>query len=286
MQNRTWKYYNHAALPNTAPHMPVDTSAIEDDSIWDINGNKPLLARWTTNFDHSHSDLWWFLIKDSVFDISTIGAKKRYEIKKGIKNFDTKRIMPGNYVNEILDVQICAFSAYPAKYRDKVNINTVKEEIAEWSKCCNVYGAFDKNEGKLRGYSVVRKNSDYYSFDIQKTDPTYEKLAINAALVYAVLDDIKSDIESGLYICDGERNINHETNFQDYLIKYFEFRKAYCDLNIMYSKKIKWLINVLKPFSGLLIKLDNISIIHNINAILKMQYIVDCQKGRVQTDDK
>ena len=31
---KKWKYYNHAAIPTTAPHEEVDLSPINNGSIW------------------------------------------------------------------------------------------------------------------------------------------------------------------------------------------------------------------------------------------------------------
>ena len=50
---KNWKYYNHAAIPTTAPHEEPNTVPISDNSIWKVRGGTPLLARWTTDFD------WW-----------------------------------------------------------------------------------------------------------------------------------------------------------------------------------------------------------------------------------
>lgn len=38
MQIDGWKYYNHAAIPTTAPHEIPDISPITDGSIWKIGG--------------------------------------------------------------------------------------------------------------------------------------------------------------------------------------------------------------------------------------------------------
>lgn len=90
---RNWKYYNHAALPTTPPHMAPDLSPIVSGDIWKLNGS-PLFARWTTDFDCGYETNWWYIIKDQPFDINALKAKRRYEIKKGIKNFDAKTIEP------------------------------------------------------------------------------------------------------------------------------------------------------------------------------------------------
>lgn len=44
MQIDGWKYYNHAAIPTTAPHEIPDISPITDGSIWKIGGG--VLRYW------------------------------------------------------------------------------------------------------------------------------------------------------------------------------------------------------------------------------------------------
>lgn len=33
-----WKYYNHAAIPTTAPHEAANLDPINDGSIWNLGG--------------------------------------------------------------------------------------------------------------------------------------------------------------------------------------------------------------------------------------------------------
>lgn len=106
-----------------------------------------------------------------------------------------------------------------------------------------------------------------------RADPLCEKYGVNAALVEGVLREFDSFLASGGYICDGARSINHETAFQDYLEKYFEFRKAYCKLHVIYNPKLKWVIRLLYSIRGLLLKMDGIGVIHSINSVLRMEVI-------------
>lgn len=46
-------------------------------------------------------------------------------------------------------------------------------------------------------------------------------------MVARILEDNNDRLNKGFYINDGARSIRHETAFQDYLEKYFGFRKAY-----------------------------------------------------------
>ena len=277
MKIEGWKYYNHAAIPTTAPHENPDLTPIEDKSIWKIDG-KPILARWTTDFDCAYETNWWYIIKDNLFDISQLKAKRRYEINKGIRNFNILQIDPVKYSEELYEVQVAAFSAYPSKYRPTVDKKSFVESVHRWENYV-VIGAFHIESDELCGYALLSLQSyRLVGLDVLKSNPDYEKEAVNAALVYGVLRHLDSFLLNGGYICDGARSINHETAFQDYLEKYFGFRKAYCKLNITYNPKLKWIINLLYPIRKFLAKLDWIGKIHQLNSVFKMEEIVRKQK--------
>ncbi len=277
----TWRYYRFAMLPICAPHEEADTSKVFDGSIWK-DSRKPFLARWTSGFDCRYETEWWYCIKDTVFDISAINAKKRYEINKGIKNFEVKKINPVEKAEEIFEVLKKAYSAYPEKYRPTADFEELKTEAVKWAKDY-VFGAYDRETGVLCGYAVLIKNGKHIMFSIQKTDPEKEKSGINAALVFGILEAFKDDINNGCYIVDGERNLVHETNFQNYLEKYFQFRKAYCNLNMAYKPVFGLIVKTIYPFRKILTKLDGINIFHQINGILKMEEIArNCKNNNLK----
>ena len=215
MQIGGWKYYNHAAIPKTAPHDVPDMTPMKDGSIWKIDGGTPLLARWTTDFDCGYETNWWYVIKDTPLDLSSMKSKRRYEINKGIKNFDAKRIDPIPLAEELYRVQVAAFSAYPEKYRPSVDQQHFLSSVQRWNRDICI-GAFDRETGKLCGYALLSKKSDVYvDFQVLKTDPACEKNGVNAALVEGIMRELHPFLEQGGYICDGARSIRHETYFQD-----------------------------------------------------------------------
>ena len=270
-----WRYYNHAAIPTTAPHEEPHMSALEDGSIWKIDGGTPLLARWTTDFDCPRETNWWYVIKDTPFDINALKAKRRYEINKGIKNFSVTQIEPSEYSEVLYEVQVAAYSAYPEKYRPTVDKEAFLASVEQWSDYYICLGAFNRETQQLCGYTLLIKDQDgCIGFDKLRADPAWEKSGINAALTDGVLTYCEPFLHDGWYVCDGARSINHETAFQDYLEKYFGFRKAYCKLHITYNPKLKWAIRLLYPFRKLLLKLDVIGIVHQLNSVLRMEEMV------------
>lgn len=262
-----WKYYNHAAIPACAPHETPAMDSIADGSIWRIRGF-PLFARWTSNWDCGYETNWWYVIKDEPFDISALKSKRRYEINKGNKNFEIKIINPYDCADDLYRVTIEALSAWPEKYRPKINRG--KWSVEGWEKYV-IFGAYGINKKILEGYAIVEDCQSYASFSVLRTNPKSEKLGINAAIVYGILQYFSKRFNGSFYICDGERSIRHETAFQDYLEKYFELRKAYCKLNIKYRMGFGVAVRFLFPFRKIL--KGKTSIGSSIIAVLKMEEI-------------
>lgn len=263
-----WKFYNHAAVPICAPHENPNLKPLEDGSIWRL-GKGILFARWTENFDCGYETKFWYVIKDKPFDISALKSKRRYEVTKGNRNFNVRQIEMKQHAEEMYEVSVAAYSEWPEKYRPKLDRESFIRSI-ESDSVYKAYGAFEINTDRLVGYAYLRENGRCLGFSVLRTDPGYEKAGINAAIISFILLDNEEAILKGSYICDGTRNINHETKFQDYLEKYFGFRKAYCKLNIVYARKIRGVIRILKLLRPLLKRLDNIGKIHAINSLLFM----------------
>lgn len=266
---KNWKYYNHAAVPTTAPHESVGLTALEDGSIWKMKG-KPLLASWTSDFDCGYETNWWYVIKDTPFDISTLKAKRRYEINKGKKNFTVKEIDPREYVDDLYLITVNAYSQWPEKYRPHVNETDFKRAVSGWSAYV-VIGGFDVKNEQLCGYAILHEKGDYAEFSSLRVNPDAEKKAINAAIVSGILEKYSDRLDAGFYINDGSRAIRHETAFQDYLEKYFGFRKAYCRLNIKYHFQLGFAVRFIYPFRNRINKDSSIGSL--ISGVLQMEEI-------------
>lgn len=172
----------------TAPNECPDLLELQDKNTWNYNRNKTLLARWTTNFDCGYETNWWYCIKDDSFDINSVKSKIRYYIKRGIANFDVKVINACDYKVELYNVQVAAFSAYPEAYRPTVDKESFFNGISKWNENYIVFGAFEKENSISQGYSLCHERDCYAELKVQKTNPTYEKLQINVALVNGILE--------------------------------------------------------------------------------------------------
>ena len=64
-------------------------------------------------------------------------------------------------------------------------------------------------------------------------------------------------VERALPINNGERTVLHDSNMQDFLLK-FGFRRHYCRLNIIYSSPLHHVVNLVYPFRSLVQHSPNI----------------------------
>lgn len=271
MANSGWRYYNHALIPTCAPHETPDVSALDDKTLW--KSGKPFLARWTTDFDSETPTLWWYCICDRPFDLSALKSKRRNVVKNAVKYCTVSVCDPVEYEDELLEIFNDAQMAYPSANRNLSEKDAFHGYLTKLSSDENTgfYLCFLKESGVVAGYAIVKDFDSYLEYQVQKVKPDYEKYQVNAALAYAIVKDNTSRLSDGFYICDGARNINHATHFQDYLEKYFGFRKAYCTLHIRYRKVIRPLISAIYPLRSLLRRFDRNKLLHQLNSVLRME---------------
>lgn len=246
-----WTYYNFAAIPTTFPHENPNMLPVENGSIWKIGGGKPLFARWTTDFDCGYETDFWACILDKPFNLQNLKAKRRYEVNKGNKNFYCKKLSAAN-LKEMYSVYLESLQGYSGK----VTVTSEKNFNEQWSlafKQSNVLmlGAFEKDTNILCGYAHCIDHGKYIPISTLKARVSSEKKGINFALVSGIVTWFEKNLANGSYLCDGWRNVLHDTNFQEWLEKYFQFRKAYCKLHIQYKKPLNLIVKALYPFRKL-----------------------------------
>lgn len=270
-----WKRYNGALISTAAPHETIEATFTA--AFWKKH-RRELFARWTSDYDCKQETAFWYIVKDTPFDIGALKAKRRYEINKGNRNFEVREIVPAEYAEELFAVTQKAYEAYPAKSRPRVEHDSFVFGVKQGAYY-KTYGAFDKETAVLCGYALLRRDGQYVNLCVLKTDPQAEAGGVNAAIVYRVLEEHREFLQTGGYICDGARNVLHRTAFQEYLIKYFEFRKAYCKLNIAYNPRIKWIIPLLYPMRNVLKKIKSNRLASKVYGVLLMEEIArDCAK--------
>ncbi len=125
--------------------------------------------------------------------------------------------------------------------------------------------------GLMIGYSQNRIIEDYCDYSVMKFHPDHLKSRPSEALIYTMNKHYLNE-RNFRYVNDGARSISHQTNIQSFLIDKFKFRKAYCRLNIVYSKRVQFLLSIIYPFRSLISHL-NFGPIVKLNILIKQEKI-------------
>lgn len=257
-------------IPTKAAYEKItDADILEGREI--LSNSRALMLRYTTDFDCRNPTEWWYCLKDTPDNLDNMKSFRRYEINKGKKRAGVKQIDPNEYIDELYYVYLKAARKYKS-YGKVQKKEQYCQTIIQLSKMRNIeFWAIFINEAKLCGYAFNYVYKDYVEYSTIKYIPEYLKDGISALLIYTMNQEYFSR-EGIRYIFDGERSIRHESQIQEYLEKYFDFRKAYCKLNIEYKPWMKPMVGILFPFRNILRKCNNPQI-RDILAVLDQEAI-------------
>ena len=273
-----WKYYNHAAIPTTAPHEMPDLTPVRNGSIWNIEGKKPLLVRYTTDWDCGYDTGWWYLIKETPFNIEKLSKNSRKHIKEAFRKVRVEKIDPTKYLDELYECSHRAFLNY--KNASNEPSRDLFEEECRLSKENNIeyWAGFDLNTDEIIGWMNVCVSDVWCEIVTAKFNPQYLNMRVSDALYATVLGFYLND-NGKKYVSSGTRAIQHITRTQEYKESHFGYRKCFCNLNIVYSKRMNIAISVLFPFRRLIMYIASaFKPFHQLSAVLEMERINRAQR--------
>ena len=270
-KNIVWKKYHGALIPNTAPNVEISLTKEESKEL--LKKTNAYFLRYTNNWDTKNKSEFWFVIKDGNEDIDFYKSKIRNQIKKGLKNCIVKKVLPEEIAIKGYEVYKKAFDNYNTtltlasqnKFYEDILKNKHYDYFAVYSRLEN------GNEDKMIAYSSNLIEDNSCNYKTIKFDPDYLSLYPSYALIYEMnlyyLNQLSLD-----FVNDGARSISHDTNIQDYLIHKFNFRKAFCKLNIYYRKDIYLFVKIIFPFRNIIKKINS-KITNKVSVLLVQEEI-------------
>lgn len=261
----TWRKYQNILEPDGPPHIAVDASEVVNA----IKHSNAILARWVSNFDCKEETDFWYVIKDTSFNLLDTNHKVRNKIKKGLKNCRIEIISKEIFIESAYEVYMKAFQNYNTFYKPMLKDQFI-QTISQLDDSYEFWGVYNASD-KLIGFSQNRIEFDVCKFSVTKFHPDYLKMRPSEALFYSMIEHYFS-IANIKYIHNGTRSIGHDTNIQDFLIKKFNFRKAYCRLHVKYHPMIKILVFLLYPFR-VFFKMFNFKFFRKISVLLVQENI-------------
>ena len=206
--------------------------------------------RWESDFDQMKEGPWWHVIKDSPNNLETLSKKTRYMIRKASKLYEAMPIDIEQILEDGYRVYVSAYERYETHER-----MYEKEEFCEAVKAlpCQTewWGIYTKDTQQLVAFSenYVEKETCFYVTMWLEPDA----MAKFAGYLLFHKMELHYLSERGLkYVSDGARSLSHDTNIHEFLIRKFNFRKAYARLHVVYAPWLGALLAVTFPFRKLI----------------------------------
>jgi len=262
-----WKHYHGALLPQSAPHIKIELTKEEEQELLKLS--KAYFLRYVSDWDKEEQSQFWYVIKDNFGGIEELSSNTRSKVRRGLKHCIVKKVSQEVIANEGYEVYCHAFKNYNT-YIEPVERKTFMKMISD-ANHCYFWAVYTKDKDEMIAYSqnIIENNSINYS--TIKFHPAYLKLYPSYALFFT-MNQYYLNEKHFSYVNDGARSISHDTNIQTFLIDKFKFRRAYCNLHIVYRWDIRLAVKVLYPFKSFFSKVNS-KIFNKIAVLLNQEEI-------------
>ncbi len=263
MINNRFKLYKGVWVDTYPPHLSQKFSAVEMHEVLKHKRGGNML-RNTFDWDVSEETSFWYVIKDTFGGLEELSSKKRNQVKKSLKTYDVRRVTP----EEILEIGLPIYNAAIESY--KVKIDTITKEQFEGriqssvdSGKADFWVVYEKTTNSAVALAINTVYDDCCEYNTMKADPKYMRNSTYPyyGLIYE-MNKYYLEEKSLKYVNDGARSITNHSNIQSMLIDVFNFRKAYCQLQIEYRWWFGAIVKILYPFRKIIPSLKVRSILN------------------------
>lgn len=235
--------YRKAWRFSGAPHEEPKLNKEEQKALLKQGG---FLVRNTYDFDCPNETNFWYIIKDRYGDMDELSPRVRNKIRHAQNTFTYRLIDQVLMKEQGYPIIAETFADYDVTDR-AMNEEIFKNYLDQYK--FDYWGVFEKESAELVGFSCVRLWDDSCEYDLSGLMPRYK---YNGSYPYYGLYHTMNQYylqERGFkYVSDGSRSITEHSHIHEFLIQNFNFRKAYCQLNIRYQWWMKIAVKLLYPF--------------------------------------
>lgn len=261
-----WKEYNRMIVHMGEPHEQISLKKEDIKRMWKAFPHA-LLIRYTDNWDKKDSDGWYYIIRDYDIVLEDLRKSARSQVRKGERNFEIRKFNFIEKFDEVYEVYLKACERYE-NYEIRSKENYFEFVKNQYHGRVDFWGGFDKENGCLMGYSICTVYDTCVDWNEATFNPDALKLRISDYMEYYLIR-YYINIHGYNYLISGQKNINHKTNVQEYDIKQFGFRKAYCDLHVIFNPRINIIVSLIRPLKKIILRLsDKHSFFNKINSLV------------------
>lgn len=247
---------------------PINEQHLTDTECANLLNEGGYLVRNVFDFDCGEETSFWYVIKDAFGGMEELSAKKRNQVRKSFKMCDILKVSREDMLAQGYEVHALAAGSYKVKAVVPSQEEFRQRLSDENANNHDYWAAYDKQTKKMIAFSINFVHDDICDYETMKAIPSFQK---SHYPYYGLLYEMNRYYleEKGLkFVNDGARSITNHSNVQPFLIDTFNFRKAYCRLNIKYKWWFGIIVKILYPFSRF-IKIAKVQAILNMEAMAR-----------------
>ena len=270
MKLSDYKPYQHGVIYRGAPHTEQRLSKNECLNL--MKHHNGLFVRNVYDWDCKEPTSFWFIIQDKPISIDSLHSKCRNQVRRSLKSLDFKMIpAEGGWLDGGYEVYSKAFDRYKIKTSTPMTKKRWEDNILNSPKNVDFWGAYDKESGKLIAYAEVLIQSSSAKYTALKAIPDYMNKTYPFYGLLFEMNRYYIEERQLLYVTDGARTISEHSNIQTFLEK-FNFRRAYCHIQVHYVWWLHIIMSCIYPFRRLFGKNNKISYLLRFEAINRNEY--------------
>jgi len=222
------------------------------------------------DWDCGEETNFWFIIKDSLSE-DTYSKKTQKYLHKANDRFEFRLIDKELLREQGYHVYESAYANYKVNDGFRETPEAFISRIDSMDDSIDIWGAIDKETGKLEAYSICKKDGDIVSYQSSKANPEFLPKYYVMYGLYDARDQYYLGEKKYWLAVSSARSISEHSNIQTFLIEKFGFRKAYCKMTLYYCWWLRTAVTLLYPFKSY-IKYPKIANILRFEAIRRGEY--------------
>lgn len=236
--------------------------------------SKGIMIRNVYDFDSKDETEFWYIIKDQLDEENYPKKTKKY-IAKANSKLKIGQISKAQMLTEAYDVYLSAFTKYVVKSNPLDKLDFI-QMISNHDNRYEYWGCTDLETGKLVAFSICFVHDGICECDTSKANPDYLTGYYPLYGLYAARNQEYLGKRKLNYIITSARSITQHSNVQDFMIEKFNFRRAYCKVQMEYMWWLRIIIDILYPLRkympgkiGTMLEMERISRMGGISASSK-----------------
>ena len=208
------------------------------------------------------------MIKDKFGGMEELSAKKRNQVRKSFKMCNVRMVSREDMLAHGYEVHVLAAGSYKVK-----SVVPSVEEFEKRFSTENIenheyWAAFDKETEKMIAFSINFIHDGICDYETMKAIPIFQKTHYPYYGLLYEMNRYYLEDRRLRFVNDGARSITNHSNVQSFLIDTFNFRKAYCRMQLTYKWWLGLVVWMLYPCRRI-IKFPKVQAILNMEAMAR-----------------